>query len=499
MKFLYNFDIIGPNPKLYIFKSEKYKTLFSLILSFIIIFISIIFILYSLVIYFKFDKPVVSYTKSNDLHEERKIFLKDTLIMFQYIDFINSQKINESIADYRAEYRATFDNGTMINVELKVEKCKLGKNLDSKYAQYFKEKIDGVSIDDNLISNNGIDDFYCISSDDTDLSLFYLPEIGYNSISLYFILKNQSVYIPENINFMLVYENNLFNHNNRNNPISEGISYQFIVDFSSYEYTSIDFNFQYFNYETDDGLFFDTSKHLYGMSFLDMLYNKGGKLNYNIEKDFKEKSYSNFGDITFKLNKSNYDYYRRSYKKLQTLVAEIMSIVSLLFEIGKIISGFLNEKKMSIDIIKKLVILNNPKKSRNIQIERIKITPTRDNNSLIINENINQNLKLSNDDESKTIHENKHEKVLKSINIFNIIKSFIFKSNKDKLINLCHDIIIEDMCIENILEKFYNLGRIYRAILKEEKYNLGLYKEPKFREINSIIYTIYNECKKNDK
>ena len=265
MKFLYNFDIIGPNPKLYIFKSEKYKTLFSLILSFIIIFISIIFILYSLVIYFKFDKPVVSYTKSNDLHEERKIFLKDTLIMFQYIDFINSQKINESIADYRAEYRATFDNGTMINVELKVEKCKLGKNLDSKYAQYFKEKIDGVSIDDNLISNNGIDDFYCISSDDTDLSLFYLPEIGYNFIFLYFILKNQSVYIPENINFMLVYENNLFNHNNRNNPISEGISYQFIVDFSSYEYTSIDFNFQYFNYETDDGLFFDTSKHLYGL------------------------------------------------------------------------------------------------------------------------------------------------------------------------------------------------------------------------------------------
>ena len=52
------------------------------------------------------------------------------------------------------------------------------------------------------------------------------------------------------------------------------------------------------------------------------------------------------------------------------------------------------------------------------------------------------------------------------------------------------------MCIENILEKFYNLGRIYRAILEEEKYNLGLYKEPKFREINSIIYTIYNECKK---
>ena len=145
---------------------------------------------------------------------------------------------------------------------------------------------------------------------------------------------------------------------------------------------------------------------------------------------------------------------------------------------------------MSIDIIKKLFIINNPKKSRNIQIEKMKIEPTRENNSLIIT-NSNSSFKLSNDDESKTIHENKHEKVLTSINIFNIIKSFIFNSNTDKLIKLCYDIIIEDMCIENILEKFYNLGRIYRSILEEEKYNLGLYKEPKFKEINSIIYTIY--------
>ena len=86
------------------------------------------------------------------------------------------------------------------------------------------------------------------------------------------------------------------------------------------------------------------------------------------------------------------------------------------------------------------------------------------------------------------IYENKHEKVLKDINIFNIIKSFIFNSNKDKLINICHNIIIEDMCIENILEKFYNLVRIYKSILEEERYNLGLNKDPRFREINSIIY-----------
>ena len=34
---LYNFDLIGPSPQLYIFNNNKYKTIFSLIVSLIII------------------------------------------------------------------------------------------------------------------------------------------------------------------------------------------------------------------------------------------------------------------------------------------------------------------------------------------------------------------------------------------------------------------------------------------------------------------------------
>ena len=192
----------------------------------------------------------------------------------------------------------------------------------------------------------------------------------------------------------------------------------------------------------------------------------------------------------------NYDYYRRTYKKLQALIAEIMSIVSLLFEIGTQICGFLNNKKMSIDVIRKLFMTYNKfnieKKKRYFQADRIKMIPKKINNSLIISESNSSNFKILTNGETKMIYENRHEKVLKSINIFNIIKSFIFNSNKDKLINICHNIIIEDMCIENILEKFYNLVRIYKSILEEERNNLGLNKDPRFREINSIIYSIYN-------
>ena len=52
------------------------------------------------------------------------------------------------------------------------------------------------------------------------------------------------------------------------------------------------------------------------------------------------------------------------------------------------------------------------------------------------------------------------------------------------------------MCVETILEKFYNLGRIYKSIIDIEKYNLGLIKEPRFREINSLINDIYYKNKK---
>ena len=54
------------------------------------------------------------------------------------------------------------------------------------------------------------------------------------------------------------------------------------------------------------------------------------------------------------------------------------------------------------------------------------------------------------------------------------------------------------MCVEIILEKFYNLSRIYNSILEMEKNNLGLCKEPRFREINTIVNSIYDKNMKNN-
>jgi len=488
--FLYNFDIIGPNPKLYIFNKEKYQSVFSLVISLLILYLSLSFILYSLIDYIKTDRPNVVYSKSNDENEERKIFLKDTLIMFQLINFPTLEKLNESIAFFEGEYEAIYDNATSENFKLNVQNCKLGENLNSKFENLFNEKFSTLSRDYERKDKN-IEDFFCISSNNPSLSLFYYPKIGYSSINLNIIINNKILYPSEDISIMMIYENNLINHDNKNSPISEGITHEFIQGLSSTEHTSINFNFQYLKYETDDGFFFESLNYLNGMSFLDMTYLKSKP-----EDNFMNNNSSKIGSIKLEFNKSNYDYYRRTYKRLQALLAEIMSIVNLLFEIGRQVMDILNNKKMSVDIIHKLFTVDNQKRQNKNYNDRIKLNPEKMNNSFKLTEKNNIYLETSESIREET--KNKTETILGQINIFNVVKSFLCNGSKDRLITLCNEIIVKDMCVETILEKFYNLSRIYNSILEMEKNNLGLNKEPRFREINTIVNSIYDKNMKNN-
>ena len=256
--------------------------------------------------------------------------------MLQLIDLNTFNKIDESIAYLQAAFKAVYNTGNSENIPLTVKGCKLGENINQKYEQYFKERISVLSMEYSHYDKN-VEDFYCISNENTGKNLFYNPNIGYSDIIVNVIIKNQNLYIPENISVMIIYENNLINHDNKSFPIAEGISYDFIQGFSSNEYITTNYNFQYLKYETDDGLFFNSLKYLKGMSFLDMNFYIDNHVLYNLKNDFIQYNYSNIGTITLSLNKSNYDYYRRTYKKLQALLAEIMSIVSLLFQIGRYI------------------------------------------------------------------------------------------------------------------------------------------------------------------
>ena len=222
---LYNFDLIGPSPQLFIFNNNRYKTFFSFIISLIIILLSVFFTIFSLVQYFKFESPIISYTKGNEKSTKREFLLKDTFLMFQLIDSTSVNHINESVAYFESSYTTIYDNGKFENGPLKVEKCELGKNIDLK----FKDFIVGKS---NF--ERPIEDFYCFSQNNGNLSLFYYPDVGYNIISLQVVFKDNSYYIPEKIQSLIVSQNSLIDHNNKGSSLSNSYEYHNTPSFSSF-------------------------------------------------------------------------------------------------------------------------------------------------------------------------------------------------------------------------------------------------------------------------
>ena len=504
---LITFDLIGTSPQLYLYNNKRYKSLFSSIISILIILFSIIFALFSIFDYLKYQSPLVAFSKDSDLNTKREIILKDILLMFQIVDSSTLNYINGSVAYLNAMYIQISDNGDISGIPLEVEKCELGKNLNMKFEDI---------INDKYKFNRTIDNFYCINPKD-NISIFYYPNIAYSFIELNIIIKNNSQYIPEKLQAMIVSENDLIDHNNKDKPITSFFIYHISTSFSSSEYTKIYYDYQYIKYESDDGLFYKSSKTLSGVSFSEMTFYKGIQDTYNLQRDFENSCESNIGNIKLEINKSHFDNYSRTYKRLQGLLAEVMSVVSLLFEIGRQISSFLCEKKMNTDIVYDLLnqdktyipikltrinnlTKNNQKKKNEFSSDRKNINPelmnkdndnTRDEKNEIIKfGKSRENLTLNNPIEEK----DNINKFMKEINYFQVIKSyFCFKDNKSKLIQLCNNLVIEDMSVERILQRLYNLERIYYSFLKEEKGKIKLVKIKRFKEINKCILDINNE------
>ena len=427
---IYKIDFVGISPQLFIFKSQRYKSILSLIISFGIIFTSVIFTILSLIDYFKDKTPIVIYSKANDQETDRKINIKDSALVFQLMDASNKMKINNSIAYFSGEYKVMYDNGTYDSVNLEIGNCEIGKNLNIKYKDY---------LDNKYNYNRKISDYFCINFNEKNLPLFYIPNVGYSFYNIYILKNNQIDFPPERIQSLIVSENDLIDHYNKKNPISENIIYYFTSSFSSTEFTNIMYYYQYIKYESDEGYFYENSREMDGISFSDMISYKSVKQNDYLNNDTDKDSI--IGSITIEINKSNFDNYKRSYKKLQTLLAEVMSVISLLFQIGGQISIFLCEKKMSKDIIFNLLndnIENNREKKLNLVNTKINILNTDHKNINLLNERrINQissknseNLNIEKGYESKLSKEKQN-------------KSFELEDEKDNAIkdNLFYKIL----------------------------------------------------------
>ena len=137
----YGLDLIGQTPQLYIFGNKRYKSSLSSFISIILFICSLAFILYSLILYFKYSTPIVNYSKSSDDKTKREIFLKDSFFMFQLIDSNTGNKIDDSIFSYQGNYNIIYDNGSIFHGELYIEKCDFEKNINNRYKESLKNRL----------------------------------------------------------------------------------------------------------------------------------------------------------------------------------------------------------------------------------------------------------------------------------------------------------------------------------------------------------------------
>jgi hypothetical protein len=336
------------------------------------------------------------------------------------------------------------------------------------------------------------------------------------------IIKNNKIdFPPERIQALISSENDLIDHFNKSYPISKNDIYHFTSSFSSKEYTNIMYNFQYIKYESDEGFFYKNSRELDGMSFSDMSFYRSMIEDNDLNNTFIKRNETRIGTIAIRINKSHFDNYKRSYQKLQSLLAEIMSVISLLFEIGGQISLFLCKKKMSKDIIcnllnnninnirdiklslpnKNINILNTEQHKKNEIFNSSRINKSSSKNSENINfgksleQTLNKEKAKKKVDNTKINSQNFTNEIMEKINYLHIIKSFFcFNDKKAKLIDLCHSVVVDDISIERILERLYNLENAYHYIYRRRKEKF-FSENKKIKEIKKYIYEIYQEEK----
>ena len=236
---------------------------------------------------------------------------------------------NDFIDPFSAEYQESSHTK-----HLNLERCEIGKNIDIKFRDLlekdeFKDRI-------NL--------YFCISSEHGDLPLYYRPGESPEKQTLISIYTNIINTNPSDCitTIRLITENDIIQYNNKNNPIVTSLN----VESKLYESSVIpqlNYRFEIQRYESDDGYFFQNSKNYIAVGTSEIFYEK-----------------NNFRDclITFGPSNKPYSHYKRKYQKIQSLLADTMSIINILIGIGKEISKVLLKKKMNKDIVRNLINRN---------------------------------------------------------------------------------------------------------------------------------------------
>ncbi len=512
----YKLDILSNPPYLRIFGNYNYKTTWSTYISILVILFSAGFASYSSIYYAKFLEPNIYYWKNSAFEKNLSIHLNETLIMFRiYESNENNFNKNEDLIIKAFIYDHDFNTSYKYRRnEVTLEKCSLGDNINYKFEsiikQYKEKHLD-----------KAIHDFYCISRKDAEkYSLSYNQFDGYTYLTLFLYSKNITLVEKRDYRIYLVLQNDFVNHTNKNRPININYIESYSSNFDDRIVETTIFNLDYIEYDSNDGLFFDTLNTYHGIR----LHGQTQEL------FFKKKNNINYiGAIKIQINTNTFEKFKRYYSKLQILLAEIESISSLLFTIGGILANLIARKKMSIDLSR--MIMKKKTEINKGDFELYKATPTfneifgdiedlrnpkytfKRTNSLD-NYRITAKTSFSSRPQSKSIILEKkdsktvrdkqiiknvilknidnnliNELKMKKITVSSIIKSYFpcFKDKKTELINLCHSIILNELSIDTILIRLFKLEKIYNLLSENDKAKIHLMEIKEMEEINNYL------------
>ena len=465
---LYFCDILGLEPKLKVFGNDSYKSTFGSILSIIVLFLAATFTVYSLIVYFNYVNPSIVYSKDNDKSTKRNIKISESLLMFGLYENTLFSVLDQNNAFIETNYTVEYNNGSYYVEKIILENCKYGKNIDEEYQESLK--------------NYNISEYYCFNKTQGNLPLFYLPDVGKSYITLNIRLGKNSSYTANDVILYIMNGNDVIDHSSKSNPISNNYFSSTYAGFSTSKFNIINYYFQFIKYESDDGFLFPNSEIFNAKAFSQMSIME---TNYIEAMDKNE-----IGTVFISFSEINFDSYKRVYPRIQSLLAEVMSVINILMAIGQILTKIIIDKKMSKDIFK--YIVEKEYKKRKIEIipenneiipKEINIPTTTENEQITYKSTQNNIDNISN---KNSDNKNSNSKLFDSLNYIYIIKSFFCcEDAKTKFINACHDYISKEICIENILHKLNELINKLNIIFEVDSFKI---ENPEFEEIKKKYF-----------
>ncbi len=327
-------DFLGHKPCLYTYGKERYTTKFGLILSILtIITLVVISLILSVSFIQKKNLTIVSFD-DNRPHIASAELSKEP-IFFRVSDLNTGKMVDQKILTV-LPFLAEFKNGKYSETELETEQCKLNK--------HFK--------DPDLVKNENVENYLCLKD---DLSMLFDSKKGYKRYINIFVVKCGTYgktkpsdcldrkLIDEDVSmgyyfYDAFYPITTVDHYNKSNPTNKSFftkKYKLVDGFLT-EMMNILVNDRYI---TDKGLVFE-----------DLDINDG----FTIKED-RVSRYPK-GNLPFLgvwqlMPTPNLIYTtKRSYEKIQNLMADLGGILKFIITVASFITNFVTEKIFYVDM-----------------------------------------------------------------------------------------------------------------------------------------------------